>query len=407
MYYGHAILAVCALLAATSVYAAPANPTPAKNIPELPFKPSKFSPEGFPINEKGDEFHLIEQETNQAPVWMSESQVWDIKKQNKDFMDVTLQPNLAEKAEEVRRAQAMARGSRFAPDAAGTLTHVSEAQPIVDSCNTTLMQSVLNKLVSFHNRYYRSKTGTESANWLFGAVQDVAKNAKDGVRVNVTQFKHQFNQPSIIARIEGEQGQDEAVIIGAHQDSINLDDRMNGRAPGADDDGSGTVSVIEAFRALIDAGFKPKRPIEFHWYAGEEAGLFGSQDIAASYQKAGRKVAGMLQLDMTGTPAQGRPNEIGIISDNVSSELTQTVEKLAGQFVPDVTSKRFKCGYGCSDHSSWTKAGYKSAFPFESAGLHDNDNIHTIEDTLDKVSYEHALRFSKIAVGFAVELSLQ
>ncbi|RKP27506.1 hypothetical protein SYNPS1DRAFT_32437 [Syncephalis pseudoplumigaleata] len=341
---------------------------------------------------------------------MPESQFWAIKKRGQDFMDVTFQPDLDDKAEEIRRAQAHSsseKGASFALGAAGTLAHAKDAQPIVDSCNTALMKSVLNKLVSFKNRYYRSPTGTESANWLFGAVQEVAKNAKPGVKISVSQFKHRFNQPSIIARIDGQPGQDEAVIVGAHQDSINLYDRMNGVAPGADDDGSGSVSVIEAFRALVDAGFKPKRPLEFHWYAGEEAGLLGSQDIAASYQKAGRKVAGMLQLDMTGTPAQGRLNEIGIISDNVDAELTQTVEQLAGQFVPDVTHKQFRCGYGCSDHASWTKAGYKSAFPFESAGLEDNNNIHTPDDTIDKVSFEHVVRFSKIAVGFAVELSLR
>ncbi|KAI9597956.1 aminopeptidase [Syncephalis fuscata] len=406
MYSGYAILAACALMAAVGVHAAPADPAAAKQFAALPFAPSKFSPEGFPLNEKGDEFHLIQKDANQAPVWMPESQVWDLKKKDSEFMDVTFQPNLADKAEETRRSQ-VRKGSNLVAEPAGTLTHTKEAKPIVDSCNTTLMKSALGKLVTFKNRYYRSPTGTESANWLFGTVQGLAKNAKDGVKINVTQFKHRFNQPSVIARIEGEAGQVETVIVGAHQDSINGDNPLNGVAPGADDDGSGTVSILEAFRAIVDSGFKPKRPIEFHWYAGEEAGLLGSQDVAASYQRAGRKVAGMLQMDMTGTPANGRPNEIGMISDNVNSDLTQTVEKLVGQFVPDVTSKRFRCGYGCSDHASWTKAGYKSAFPFESAGLHDNDNIHTTEDTIEKVSFDHAVRFSKIAVGFAVELSLQ
>lgn len=48
-------------------------------------------------------------------------------------------------------------------------------------------------------------------------------------------------------------------------DSINLNSPKAGRAPGADDDGSGTVNLIEAFRVLLASGFKPATPIEFHW----------------------------------------------------------------------------------------------------------------------------------------------
>jgi leucyl aminopeptidase len=51
-------------------------------------------------------------------------------------------------------------------------------------------------------------------------------------------------------------------------DSINLNSPTSGRAPGADDDGTGTVNLIEALRALLAAGFAPTTPVEFHWYSG-------------------------------------------------------------------------------------------------------------------------------------------
>lgn len=38
---------------------------------------------------------------------------------------------------------------------------------------------------------------------------------------------------------------------------------------GADDDGSGSMSILEAYRALIAAGWQPERAVEFHWYAAE------------------------------------------------------------------------------------------------------------------------------------------
>ena len=65
-------------------------------------------------------------------------------------------------------------------------------------------------------------------------------------------------------------------------------------------DGTGTVNLIEILRALVAADWKPKTPVEFHWYSGEEGGLLGSQDIASSYADKGVKVKAMMQLDMTG-----------------------------------------------------------------------------------------------------------
>ena len=83
-------------------------------------------------------------------------------------------------------------------------------------------------------------------------------------------------------------------------DSINLNSPTSGRAPGADDDGTGLVNLLEAFRALLAAGFKPTTPVEFHWYSGEEAGLLGSQAIATSYKSAGKSVKAFMELDMSG-----------------------------------------------------------------------------------------------------------
>lgn len=69
-----------------------------------------------------------------------------------------------------------------------------------------------------------------------------------------------------------------------------------GRSPGADDDGSGTVTILEIFRALVNTGFRPQRPVEFHWYSAEEAGLLGSQAIAQNYEKKGVDVLAMIQV---------------------------------------------------------------------------------------------------------------
>jgi len=103
-----------------------------------------------------------------------------------------------------------------------------------------------------------------------------------GTHISLEYFTHPFPQSSIIARFEPKirNFSHPLTIIGAHQDSANYLFPLL-PAPGADDDCSGTVSILEAFRILAESGYTPKNgPVEFHWYAAEEGGLLGSQAIA-------------------------------------------------------------------------------------------------------------------------------
>lgn len=117
--------------------------------------------------------------------------------------------------------------------------------------------------------------------------------------MTVSAFNHSWVQTSTIAKIPGKNS-GPVTILGAHMDSINLNNPSSGRAPGADDDGTGTVNVIEVFRVLVTSGFKPTTPVEFHFYAAEEVGLLGSQAIATQYKNAGTQVLAFMELDMSG-----------------------------------------------------------------------------------------------------------
>jgi len=231
---------------------------------------------------------------------------------------------------------------------------------------------------------------------------------KAGLKVSVTQFKHEWGQHSIIARIEGLNNNQETVIVGAHQDSINYetDDEVTARAPGADDDGSGTVTIMETLRVLLESGYQPLRPVEFHWYSAEEVGLRGSQAIAQAYRAQARTVMGMFQLDMTGYPEKDA--DIGVEVDFVDPTLTSLLRNVVVAYA-SLSSKDFQCGYGCSDHASWTQAGYPAARPAETSKrpLPNRINMHSTRDTLATVNYNHMLEYAKLAIGFVVELSHQ
>ena len=123
-----------------------------------------------------------------------------------------------------------------------------------------------------------------------------------GFRATVSRITHSsFPQQSIIVKIPGLIPFAPVTIIGAHLDSVDgwQEDPTDFRAPGADDDASGVINLLESLRILAKDNFKPLTPVEFHFYAGEEGGLRGSGDIARRYKEQGVNVKAMLQLDMT------------------------------------------------------------------------------------------------------------
>ena len=79
-------------------------------------------------------------------------------------------------------------------------------------------------------------------------------------------------------------------MLGARQDSANhLCPLLS--ALGADDDCSGTVSILEPIRILSKSGYTPKSgPVELHWYAAKEVGLLGSQALARGKREQGESI---------------------------------------------------------------------------------------------------------------------
>jgi bacterial leucyl aminopeptidase len=278
--------------------------------------------------------------------------------------------------------------------------------------STKQMREHLETFTAFHTRYYRSSYGVDSANWLYGQVKGVIEESgADQNGATVKKFDHPWGQFSIIAQIPGKSNN--TIVQSAHQDSINAFLPSILAAPGADDDGSGTVTILEALRVLLKSKDvvkgKSENTIEFHWYSAEEGGLLGSQAVFKHYAETGKVVKAMLQQDMTGyvtqTLAAGEPESVGVITDFVDSALTEFVKTVIVEYC-DIPYVLTKCGYACSDHASASKYGFPSAFVIESDFKYSDKKIHTTEDKIEFLNFDHMLQHAKMTLGFAYELAM-
>lgn len=149
--------------------------------------------------------------------------------------------------------------------------------------------------------------------------------------------------------------------MGAHFDSIGKrgsDSPELARGPGAEDNGSGVVAILESLRILANAKFTPKNTIEFHFYAAEEGGLRGSAQVFAKYKADAKSVLAMVNQDMVGYSPSGK---VSIYTDFVNQPLTSYVRVVATAYTGATTSD--VCGAPCSDHGSARSNGFRECSP--------------------------------------------
>ncbi len=287
-----------------------------------------------------------------------------------------------------------------------TITEGERVENMVSKVSEINIRTMIQKLSSFNNRYYKSETGVDSQAYVKATWEKIAANRSD---VKVDYFKHSsWPQPSIIMTVEGTTRKDEIVVIGGHADSIaGWFNRGKSRAPGADDNASGIATITEVIRVMMDSGYKPQRTVTFMAYAAEEVGLLGSKAIANQYKAEGKNVVGVVQYDMTNHKGS-KDLDIVFMTDYTNEAQTKFMGSLIDTYVSGVKWGYSKCGYGCSDHASWHNAGFPASMPFESTMGDINHKIHTKNDTIDIAgsagTANHAEKFARLAVAFLVEM---
>ncbi|ODM92510.1 putative leucine aminopeptidase 1 [Orchesella cincta] len=210
---------------------------------------------------------LIKTSEEDPGQWMDENEIFELIRAHKTFIDITDFDLPAIKPEDVN--------TKAIPT---TIRFQTTVREVLTKLNTQRVEAFVREFSSYRNRYYSSQTGRDSQLWLLSEIESSVQGYAGSA--SVVEVDHGYLQKSIVARFEGADPtlRDEVVIIGAHLDSVN----RNGatlQAPGADDNGSGSVTVLETLREIVESGLILNRTVEFQWYAAEEIGLRGSQAL--------------------------------------------------------------------------------------------------------------------------------
>jgi len=242
----------------------------------------------------------------------------------------------------------------------------------------------------------------------------ITLTCKTKVTVEMHREIEKLSSENVLGFIEGTDKKEEIVILTAHYDHIGIDLKNNEVYNGADDDGSGTVAIMEiaeAFALAKAEGKGPRRSVLIMPVAGEEKGLLGSEYYSENpvYPLANTVVD--LNIDMIGRLDEKHaddPNYVYIIGSTMLSKELHEVNEAANskhtkldldyEFNTIDDPNRY---YYRSDHYNFAKKGVPVIFYFN--GVH--VDYHKPTDTVDKINFDKMETITRLVFYTAWQLA--
>ena len=226
-----------------------------------------------------------------------------------------------------------------------------------------------------------------------------------GVGVNIeasTDIETFDYTQNVVALLEGTDPvlKDEYIIFGAHYDHVG--ERGGQIYNGADDDGSGTVALIEIAQAMSLE--RPKRSVVIIWHTGEEKGLRGARYFTENSPIPLESISAQINMDMVG---RNDPNTLFVIgAGRISADLDSIVIEKNSMYANMNLDYKFDAPddpnsfYTRSDHYMYAQYGIPIVFFF--TDIH--EDYHRSTDTVDKINFTKIERIAKLAyhIGFEV-----
>lgn len=217
---------------------------------------------------------------------------------------------------------------------------------------------------------------------------------------------------NVLGYLPGSVSPEEVVIVSAHYDHIGK--RGDYIFNGADDNGSGTSTLLEIAEAFILAkkeGYEPRRSILFLWVTGEEKGLLGSQYYTENPVFDLDNTIADVNIDMVGRIDNryvNNPDYIYVIgSDRISPELHKINEAMNQKYSHLILDYKYNDEkdpnrfYYRSDHYNFAKNGIPSVFFFN--GVH--ADYHKDTDTVDKIHFGKMEKIGRLIFQTVWELA--
>lgn len=214
--------------------------------------------------------------------------------------------------------------------------------------------------------------------------------------IDITRRAEKIMSENVLGYLEGGDLKNELVVVTAHMDHLGKDSASNMIFNGADDDGSGTVAVLEMAEAFAKAkkdGHGPRRSILFMLVTGEEKGLLGSKWYTDHPVFPLANTVCNLNIDMIGRidPAhKSDTNYVYVIgSDKLSNELKEINERNNARYTGMLLDYRYDVPnepnnfYQRSDHYNFAKNSIPIAFFFN--GTH--ADYHKESDEVSKINF--------------------
>jgi acetylornithine deacetylase/succinyl-diaminopimelate desuccinylase-like protein len=321
---------------------------------------------------------------------------------------------------------------------------------VVNAVSEERIGETLNQLESFGTRnIFSSQDDPEhgigaARKWIYEQFRSYSPRLEVSydtyqVKKNKGRIVRDVELQNVVAVLPGTVNKDHHIIISGHYDSAVIARRpenatstdgaassgvgqppiepisfdLESKAPGANDDGSGTAAVLEMARVM--SRYEWKNTVVFIAFTAEEEGLVGSTLYARRVHKENQVVDAVLNNDIIGgdVGGSGRKNNTSVAlyseepADSLSRELARYVKQVCERYVPsmrvDLVFRQDRLGRG-GDHSPFNQEGY-AAVRF-TAPEENYANQHSVTDTVANMSIPYTARAARVNAAALANLAL-
>ena len=289
---------------------------------------------------------------------------------------------------------------RVAPPASPIIAEYDpDIADMISGITAQTCEERLTDITSFLTRYSYSAHCREAEEYVY--------NQFTSYGLSASYFDFSWNgtdMHDVIGEMTGTVRPESVIIICGHLDCISEDPYND--APGAEDNGSGTVTVLEAARILSQ--YQTDLTVRFITFSGEEQGLIGSDYYAEHMADIGEEIGAVINLDMVAYHGV-YPLDMHIYSDPLSHWLGQLAAEAVADYTPVDTIPHYQDSpfYG-SDHYSFAIRGYPAMFFIDAEPWYGEDwypYYHTTDDVMDHLDMDLQADIARAGTALAAILA--